>query len=57
MAEPLGPGGTEDELPQVEMEVIQPEGFEEGAEVLDDGQGGAIVQALTQGMESSSRNL
>ncbi len=51
MAEPLGPGGTEDELPQVEMEVIQPEGFEEGAEVLDDGQGGAIVQALTQGME------
>tara|TARA_R100001086_G_scaffold168174_1_gene91385 strand:- start:260 stop:2731 length:2472 start_codon:yes stop_codon:yes gene_type:complete len=42
-------GSPEIETPEVEVEVPQPLNFEGGAEVIDDGQGGAIVQAL-QGM-------
>ena len=52
MAEiPMGPGGLEEEeLPQVEMEIATPENFEGGVNITDDGQGGAILQAL-EGME------
>tara|TARA_R100001163_G_scaffold33241_1_gene25750 strand:+ start:137 stop:2605 length:2469 start_codon:yes stop_codon:yes gene_type:complete len=42
---------AEDMLPNeasVDVSVPQPETFEGGAEILDDGQGGAIVQALTE---------
>jgi len=42
---------AEDMLPNeasVDVSVPQPETFEGGAEVLNDGQGGAIVQALTE---------
>ena len=42
-------GSPEIETPEVEVEVPQPLNFEGGAEIIDDGQGGAIVQAL-QGM-------
>ena len=38
-------GSPEIETPEVEVEVPQPLNFEGGAEVIDDGQGGAIVQA------------
>jgi len=44
---------AEDMLPNeasVDVSVPQPETFEGGAEVLNDGQGGAIVQALTERM-------
>jgi hypothetical protein len=44
---------AEDMLPNeasVDVSVPQPETFEGGAEILDDGQGGAIVQALTEMM-------
>ncbi len=44
---------AEDMLPNeasVDVSVPQPETFEGGAEVLNDGQGGAIVQALTEMM-------
>ena len=44
---------AEDMLPNeasVDVSVPQPETFEGGAEILDDGQGGAIVQALTEVM-------
>ena len=44
---------AEDMLPteaSVDVSVPQPETFEGGAEVIDDGQGGALVQALTEAM-------
>ena len=43
----------EDMLPNeasVDVSVPQPETFEGGAEVIPDGQGGALVQALTEAM-------
>ena len=43
----------EDMLPNeasVDVSVLQPETFEGGAEVIPDGQGGALVQALTEAM-------
>ena len=46
-------GAAEETAPEVEIEVPQVEEFEGGAEVIDDGQGGAIVQAL-QGMLGES---
>ena len=46
-------GAAEETAPEVEIEVPQVEEFEGGAEVIDDGQGGAIVQAL-QGMLEES---
>ena len=51
MAEiPIGPGGPEEEeLPQVEMEIAVPEEFEGGVDITDDGQGGAILEALMGG--------
>ena len=55
MAEiPIGPGGPEEEeLPQVEMEIASPEEFQGGVDVTEDGQGGAILEALMggEGME------
>ena len=55
MAEiPMGPGGPEEEeLPQVEMEIASPEEFEGGVDITDDGQGGAVLEALMggEGME------
>jgi len=44
----------EDMLPteaSVDVSVSQPEDFAGGAEVLDDGQGGAIIQALAEAMQ------
>ena len=41
----------EDMMPNeasVDVSVPQPENFEGGAEVIDDGQGGAMVQALME---------
>ena len=51
MAEiPIGPGGPEEEeLPQVEMEIASPEEFAGGVDVTEDGQGGAILEALMSG--------
>lgn len=37
-------------VPGMEIDVPQPESFEGGAEILEDGQGGAIVQALSEMM-------
>ena len=51
---PMGPGGSEEEvLPQVEMEIASPEEFEGGVDITEDGQGGAVLEALMggQGME------
>ena len=45
-------GGPDEDLPGVDVEVPQVENFEGGAEVIDDGQGGAIVRSLL-GMEDS----
>ena len=48
---------AEDMLPNeasVDVSVPQPETFEGGAEILDDGQGGAIVQALTEIMDQQA---
>ena len=45
----------EDMMPteaSVDVSVAQPEEFAGGAEVLDDGQGGAIIQALAEAMQS-----
>jgi hypothetical protein len=45
----------EDMMPteaSVDVSVAQPEDFAGGAEVLDDGQGGAIIQALAEAMQS-----
>ena len=47
-------GGSEEELlPQVEMEIAAPEEFEGGVDITEDGQGGAVLEALMggQGME------
>ena len=41
------PGGVDPELPEVEVEIASPEDFSGGAEIIDDGQGGAIVQSIT----------
>ena len=46
----------EDMMPteaSVDVSVAQPEDFAGGAEVLDDGQGGAIIQALAEAMEGA----
>ena len=40
-------GGANPELPEVEVEIASPEDFSGGAEIIDDGQGGAIVQSIT----------
>jgi hypothetical protein len=37
-------------VPGMEVDIEQPEEFEGGAEIIDDGQGGAIVQALSEMM-------
>jgi len=45
-------GGSDEDLPSVDVEIPQVENFEGGAEVVDDGQGGAIIRSLL-GMEDS----
>ena len=42
-------GGFSEELPSVDVEIPQIEDFAGGAEVIQDGMGGAIVQALAEG--------
>lgn len=37
-------------VPGMEVDIPQPESFDGGAEVMDDGQGGAIIQALSEMM-------
>jgi len=47
---------SEDMVPteaSVDVSVAQPEDFAGGAEVLDDGQGGAIIQALAEAMQGA----
>jgi len=44
----LVPGDTAG-LPDVEVSVNEPMGFEDGAEITDDGQGGAIIEAIKNG--------
>ena len=44
-------GGANPELPEVEVEIAAPEDFSGGAEIIDDGQGGAIVQSITGEIE------
>ena len=39
----------------VDVSVPQPETFEGGAEVIQDGQGGAIIQALVEAMEGAEQ--
>ena len=41
-------GGPQEEMLGQEVEVMAPEGFEGGAEVIPDGEGGAIVQAIAE---------
>jgi hypothetical protein len=44
-------------LPDVEIPVNEPINFDGGAEVIDDGQGGAIVQALAMAEEMAPEEL
>ena len=44
-------------LPDLEIDVSSPEMFEGGAEVIDDGQGGAIVQAMSMADEMDQGEL
>ncbi len=47
---------SEDMVPteaSVDVSVAQPEDFAGGAEILDDGQGGAIIQALAEAMQGA----
>ena len=44
-------------LPDVEISIDAPEEFEGGAEVIDDGMGGAIVQALMMADEMAQEEL
>lgn len=37
-------------VPGMEVDIPQPESFDGGAEIIDDGQGGAIIQALSEMM-------
>ena len=49
---------SEDMMPteaSVDVSVAQPEDFAGGAEVLDDGQGGAIIQALAEAMQGAEQ--
>ena len=42
-------GGASEDLPSVDVEIPQVEDFAGGAEIIQDGMGGAIVQALAEG--------
>ena len=44
-------------LPELEMEIASPEMFEGGAEVIDDGEGGAIVRAIDMADEMDQAEL
>ena len=44
-------------LPDVEIDIPSPEMFEGGAEVMDDGQGGAIVQAIDMAAEIPQQEM
>ena len=46
-------GGPNEELPSVAIEIPQAEDFAGGAEVIEDGAGGAIVQALESMMDET----
>ena len=46
-------GGPNEELPSVDIEIPQAEDFAGGAEVIEDGAGGAIVQALESMMDET----
>ena len=41
--------GAIEAVPGMEVDIAQPENFDGGAEVIDDGAGGAIIQALMEG--------
>ena len=41
--------GSIEAVPGMEVDVAQPENFEGGAQIIDDGAGGAIIQALMEG--------
>jgi hypothetical protein len=47
----MAPSGAGMDPSAVDVSVMEPENFEGGASVTDDGQGGAIVQALAMAME------
>jgi len=44
-------------LPDLEVEIASPETFEGGAEVIDDGEGGAIVQAMSMAGDMDQAEL
>ena len=46
-------GGATEDLPSVDIEIPQAEDFAGGAEVIEDGAGGAIVQALESMMDET----
>ena len=50
-------GGPTEELPEIEVDVATVENFEGGAEVIEDGQGGATVQALVEQLEQQAEDL
>ena len=50
----MAPAGAAMDASAVDVAVMAPENFEGGASVTDDGQGGAIVQALAAAMEQMS---
>ena len=50
----MAPAGGAMDPSAVDVSVLAPENFEGGAAVTDDGQGGAIIQALAAAMEEMS---
>jgi len=50
-------GGMSEDLPSVDVPVNEPINFDGGAEVIDDGQGGAIIQELVAQLEESGEQL
>jgi hypothetical protein len=50
----MAPAGGAMDLSSMDVSVLAPENFEGGASVTEDGQGGAIVQALAAAMEEMS---
>ena len=53
----MAPSGGQMDPSAVDIELPEPETFEGGASVTEDGEGGAIIQALVEQLEASGEDL
>jgi hypothetical protein len=53
----MAPSGGQMDPSAVDIELTEPESFEGGASVTEDGDGGAIIQALVEQLEASGEDL